>query len=330
MQISKQSLLKEARANGYKPEILEKVYHLLTTLEQFMSVPYLRDRLVLKGGTALNLFYFDQLPRLSVDIDLNYIGQINREKMLAERQSITDAIYKILQSNQFELYRNPGHHAGGKMVWRYPSVLGQKGNLEIDLNYMYRQPLWPCSQLTSKLPASQRFRASVLDIHEIAAGKLSALFSRQASRDIFDVHHLFTQLTLDQTKLRLAFVIYLSMTNVAFSALTADFIQYDINDIRNRLVPVLRQTNLTRSVSGLKKWAAKLLEELREGLKRLLPLREQEIHFIKELRAHGQIDPGLITDDTSLQQKILTHPAILWAAQKSKQKAPSKEVGQIV
>lgn len=27
------------------------------------------------------------------------------------------------------------------MIWHYASVLGQ-GNLEIDLNYMYRQPFW--------------------------------------------------------------------------------------------------------------------------------------------------------------------------------------------
>ena len=77
--MSKDLLLKEARANNYKPEILEKVYRLLTTLDQFMSVPYLRDRLVLKGGTALNLFYFNEVPRLSIDIDLNYVGKLERE-----------------------------------------------------------------------------------------------------------------------------------------------------------------------------------------------------------------------------------------------------------
>ena len=54
--MSKELLMKEAKANYYKPEILEKVYRLLTTLDQFMAVPYLRDRLALKGGTALNLF----------------------------------------------------------------------------------------------------------------------------------------------------------------------------------------------------------------------------------------------------------------------------------
>jgi predicted nucleotidyltransferase component of viral defense system len=30
----------------------------------------------------------------------------------------------------------------------------------------------------------------VFDIHELAAGKLSALFSRKANRDLFDVNNL--------------------------------------------------------------------------------------------------------------------------------------------
>src|SRR5688500_470453 len=129
--MSKAVLLREAKANNYKPEILEKVYHLLTTLDQFMSVPYLRERLVLKGGTALNLFCFDEVPRLSVDIDLNYIGHVDRKNMLEERPIVNEAIGQILHQNRFELDRNPTHHAGAKTVWRYPSVLGQKGNLEI-------------------------------------------------------------------------------------------------------------------------------------------------------------------------------------------------------
>ena len=72
-----------------------------------------------------------------MDIDLNYIGQVNREKMLEERPLIEDAIVQILLQNQLEPERKPNYHAGGKMIWRYPSLLGQKGNLEIDLNYMY-------------------------------------------------------------------------------------------------------------------------------------------------------------------------------------------------
>jgi predicted nucleotidyltransferase component of viral defense system len=56
-------------------------------LEGFASHPFLKTRVALKGGTALNLFVFD-VPRLSVDIDLNYVGSADRETMLAQRAKI--------------------------------------------------------------------------------------------------------------------------------------------------------------------------------------------------------------------------------------------------
>ena len=49
--------------------------------------PSLKGRWVLKGGTALNLFVLRH-PRLSVDIDLNYIGALEREEMLEKRPRI--------------------------------------------------------------------------------------------------------------------------------------------------------------------------------------------------------------------------------------------------
>jgi hypothetical protein len=49
---------------------------------------------VLKGGTAINLFYLD-LPRLSVDIDLNYVGQIERGPMLDEKQKLVQAVNQV-------------------------------------------------------------------------------------------------------------------------------------------------------------------------------------------------------------------------------------------
>ena len=46
---SKEQLMSQARTSGYKPEILEKVYRLLDVFQQIMSVPFLQERLVLKG-----------------------------------------------------------------------------------------------------------------------------------------------------------------------------------------------------------------------------------------------------------------------------------------
>ena len=72
MRISKERLSSEAEGTGFRAEVLEKVIHLLNLLETLHKHPFLKNRLALKGGTALNLFLFD-VPRLSVDIDLNYV-----------------------------------------------------------------------------------------------------------------------------------------------------------------------------------------------------------------------------------------------------------------
>lgn len=311
--------MREAKRTQYKPEILEKVHKLLDTLKQFMEVPYLRDRLVLKGGTALNLFYFDNIPRMSVDIDLNYIGHLDRSVMLEERPIINDAISQILQQNQFELYRNPAHHAGGKMVWRYDSVLDQKGNLEIDLNYMYRQPLWPVAWQTPKILFNdEAVKIPVLDLHELASGKLSALFSRHASRDLFDAHYLLTQCDLDNKKLRLAFVTYLAMTDIDIAHLQPDSIDFDTTNVYNQLLPVLRQQELPRNKTAVKTWATNLLTELREALVKVVPFEAHEIDFINRLRNAGEIKPELITEDKAMMLKITQQPALQWVINKKK------------
>lgn len=66
---------------GFIRDTLEKVYRLADILEFMNSNPILKDDLALKGGTAINLTIFN-LPRLSVDIDLDYLKTNNRKEML--------------------------------------------------------------------------------------------------------------------------------------------------------------------------------------------------------------------------------------------------------
>ena len=73
MNLSLQDLQREAAATGFPAETLEKSIRIVSLLNALRSHPFLKTRIALKGGTALNLFIFD-VPRLSVDIDLNYIG----------------------------------------------------------------------------------------------------------------------------------------------------------------------------------------------------------------------------------------------------------------
>lgn len=71
--------------------------YLIHLLNRFSEDFFLKDRFVLKGGTALNLFCFDY-PRLSVDIDINYIGSADREVMLREKGALIPAFVRACNS----------------------------------------------------------------------------------------------------------------------------------------------------------------------------------------------------------------------------------------
>lgn len=50
----------------------------------------------------------------------------------------------------------------------------------------------------------------------------------------------------------------------------------------------------------------------------MLPLEDSEEQFIGLIRAKSKIEPQLITEDLAIQEKIIRHPAILWAASKNR------------
>ena len=125
---------------------LEKVLRLLDLLQEIAKDQVLSDRLVLKGGTALNLFHLG-LDRLSVDIDLNYVGALDRAAMETERPAVDAALDRLLASQGYGVRRKPDEHAGGKWLARYASALGGNATLEVDVNYMARQPLFGVNRL---------------------------------------------------------------------------------------------------------------------------------------------------------------------------------------
>jgi len=109
----------QAMTGTYLPEIVEKVRQLLRLLDDLRSHPFLKDRLALKGGTALNLFLWD-VPRLSVDLDFDYVGTPDRDAMLADRPQVERAIEAVCSRRGIGVRRAPEEHAGGKWRLNYP------------------------------------------------------------------------------------------------------------------------------------------------------------------------------------------------------------------
>ncbi|HOM03398.1 MAG TPA: nucleotidyl transferase AbiEii/AbiGii toxin family protein [Acetivibrio sp.] len=92
----KSYISKRASEFGFARDTLEKVYRLSDILEFLNTEPKLKGKLALKGGTAINLAIFN-LPRLSVDIDLDYLINDSRDEMLQNREIINTTFERFME-----------------------------------------------------------------------------------------------------------------------------------------------------------------------------------------------------------------------------------------
>ena len=313
MRLSPERLAAEAEATGFRPDFLEKAVQLLGLLEAIQSHPFLRGKLALKGGTALNLFVFD-VPRLSVDIDLNYVGAEDREAMLEERPKLEEAVQAVFSRQDLGVRRIPQDHAGGKWSLRYPTAAGQSGRIDVDINYMYRVPLWPTTTMDSHWLGGWRATGiPVMDIHELAAGKVAALLSRRRARDLFDSRQVLSMRGLDLQRLRMAFVVYGAMVRRDWRTVSDQDVAFDPSELSGQLVPALRIGAV--QVPDAIGYGNNLVDECRKALDALLPFNDAERAFLDLLLEEGKIDAALLTPDGVLQERIQAQPLLEWKAQ---------------
>jgi hypothetical protein len=313
MKYGAEEIQQHAAALGFRPDSLEKVFRLLSLLEALRSNAFLRPRVALKGGTALNLFLFD-VPRLSVDIDLNYVGSGDRATMLADKPKVEQAIQAVCAREGLTVKRMPSEHAGGKWRLSFMNTAGSSDRLEVDLNFMLRIPLWPVTTLDSKAigPAVAK-EIAVVDRHELAAGKLAALCSRNASRDIFDTRALLRRTDLEPGKLRLAFVVYGGLNRKDWRTVRVEDVAAEARDLKRELVPLLC-AEVRPKESDIASWTEVLIRETRELLTVVLPLSPHELEFLDRLNGAGDIVPEALTDDPAMQAIIRTQPGLRWKA----------------
>jgi len=311
--LTRGQLQREAARSGYRPELLEKALRLIEVLDLLRSHPFAGRRLALKGGTALNLFLFD-MPRLSVDIDMDYIGAASRDIMEKDRPQLERALRAVCKRLRMDVTAVPWAHAGGKWHIVYPSAMGTAGTLELDVNFMFRTPLWPTVRMSSRpLGKFRVLDVPILDPHELASGKLAALFARSASRDLFDVRELLVRGGLDQHRLRLGFVVYGGTNRRDWRRVSLDDVRASPEEVERTLLPLLRR-DTTPSKRGIRAWTKRLVSQCKELLTGLLPLAPHEREFLERLNGHGQIAPELLTDDKRLQAVLREHPGLRWKA----------------
>ncbi len=177
-----------------------------------------QDCFALKGGSAINLFLQD-MPRLSVDIDLTYLPLNSRDEALREINDslieVKDAVISRIKNTSVQAIRH--NNIVCKLL-----VSTSEATVKIEPNLITRGSVYPPESRDLCRSAQDRFESfasmATLSVPDLYAGKLCAALDRQHPRDLFDV-----KLMLDTTgitpEIRRAFVVYLVSHNRPISEL---------------------------------------------------------------------------------------------------------------
>ena len=231
-----------ADATGFDPVQLEKVIRLRQLLIEFRKHPFLRERLVLKGGTAVNLFYLE-LARLSVDIDLNYIGQLGREEMQRERPDIVKAAEQISKSLGYKVQRSADDYALNEWFLTYQNHAGSFDQIQIEINFLMRAcALSPQLRQAISIGDEAACEFPVLAIEELFAGKIRAMIDRQHPRDLYDLFRFRkANLSYDSELMRKLAVLFGSTLNRDLRSYSMSrFADIDEEAIKRLLYPLLK------------------------------------------------------------------------------------------
>lgn len=291
-----------AQGTGYRRGPLEKALRLVSLLEAIAEDDYLRGRVVLKGGTALNLF-LARPARLSIDADLDYVGSVEREGMLLERPEVVERLLKLGASLGYQgaVRREP--YALSELRFRYTSTTRSDEFMKVDLNFLERVPIlgrveWkPCSL---EIPG-ERVAVACLPADEVAGQKLGTLCARGAPRDLFDVAR-FANIALDAAVVRkiALFNGFLSSLDLsAFDPSLADRITQ--RDIEDKVSPLL----LNHEVSS----RDELLKRAEVWTDTLLPLDVGERSFAEDL-LQGSFRPERLFGKMEVNPRLKEHPGM--------------------
>src|ERR1700730_13613619 len=172
MKFDAAQITKFARETGFLADNLEKALRLRELLTELHKHPFLSGKLVLKGGTALNLFYLD-LARLSVDIDLNYIAHIDREATLRERPEITRAVEQVATGLGYKLQNGVDEHALREWYLNYQNQTGKPARTQIEINFLMRAcALAPKVRAAAALTGAPPCQFLILETEELFGGKI--------------------------------------------------------------------------------------------------------------------------------------------------------------
>ena len=312
----KAALGKKAQKLGFTRDSYEKMSRLTEILQFLNAEQELKPLLALKGGTAINLAVFN-LPRLSVDIDLDFSENLSREETKERRDRINEVLGRYMTSEGYALRDKSKHtHALDSFVFSYTNAAGNPDNIKVEINYMLRSHvLQPVEIIAKTSEAFTAFPIRTLAPVEIFASKIVALESRAAARDLYDLNNMVYFGLFDKSdleRLRKCAVLYLA---IAGDTAARGFNFAKMSEITERTI----KTDLLPMIRNAERFDFPTAKErVSTFLSEFIVLTEKETEFLQRF-SKGNYKPELLFDDKDILARIKNHPMAAWRTQKIKQ-----------
>ncbi|MFA6693043.1 MAG: nucleotidyl transferase AbiEii/AbiGii toxin family protein [Acholeplasmataceae bacterium] len=292
---------------GVVRNTLEKVLRLAEILRFINNNDILKDKLALKGGTAINLLYSD-LPRLSVDIDLDFAHNVDKNDMLKIRELIKEVLITHFTGEGYILSKHSRYsYALDSYVIAYTPSGGGSDNIKVEINYAMRSHILPLEQKMLDLSVIENpFSVLTVPKIEIYAGKINALLSRDQIRDLYDTYQMITNNLLDTHEIEI-------LKNVV---LFYRYIQNETLDFNDDFKSKFTRRSYVRDLlSVIKKGDSFNLDDainkVLEFIKSITRYDENQKLFIKSIEIDIPRFDYLFEDNAMLNNAI-EHPLTKW------------------
>lgn len=166
-------------------------------LFQIFSDPFLQERLAFRGGTALHKLFLKPPVRYSEDIDLVQIKAEPIKDTLSVIRKQLDFLGKPVVKQKAN---------NNTLVYRFLSEIPPVINLrlKIEINCREHFSVLGYSEIEHTIKntwANGSYKLTSFELAEMLGTKLRALYQRKKGRDLFDLHHALSNLTIDTDKL---------------------------------------------------------------------------------------------------------------------------------
>ena len=302
-------LQKLQRDTGFNPGFIEKVYQLTRILAAIYSDRNLKENLALKGGTALNFIYLN-IPRLSVDLDFNFIDAVEKDKMLKLRPAVTRGIKVIADNLGFYTFRKSSSYILDRFLIRYRSLRGLQESIRIEINYLERVPVIAPVQKTFRhfFEDIQRFKVKTYQPEELGAMKTKAVVERLYARDLYDIYNI-SQLNLQYRIMRKLMIVYILMANQQpeLQSIISKIARYSRKHFIQQISPFVSSP---RDID-----TSRVKQDAIEFYKKVLVLDRDDRKFLENIKKK-EIDMKLLFGRDIFNPDANVHPSLLFALKK--------------